>query len=160
MITLVFLSYHSAHHIRRILNNVDKNYYVIVIENSNRFGLSQLHQLRGRVGRGHIQGYCILLYKKNLSNNAKKRIKILKSSNDGFFIAEEDMKLRGFGDVLGYKQSGLKDFKLADPIHHEDLFKLAEKNIKEIENNKNNFQKYDFLLKLFDKADIINEISV
>ena len=135
------------------------NANVIVIENSNKFGLSQLHQLRGRVGRGITQGTCILLYKKNLNENAKKRIKILKSSNDGFFIAEEDMKLRGFGDVLGYQQSGVKDFKLADPIHHEDLFKIAEKNIKDIENNENNFQKYEFLLKLFDKADIINEIN-
>ena len=136
------------------------NANVIVIENSNKFGLSQLHQLRGRVGRGTSQGTCILLYKKNLSENAKKRIKILKSSNDGFFIAEEDMKLRGFGDVLGYQQSGIKDFKLADPIQHEDLFKIAEENIKDIENNKNNFQKYEFLLKLFDKADIINEINL
>tara|TARA_B100000029_G_scaffold515969_1_gene625849 strand:- start:1247 stop:3325 length:2079 start_codon:yes stop_codon:yes gene_type:complete len=135
------------------------NANVIVIENSNKFGLSQLHQLRGRVGRGMIQGTCILLYKKNLSENAKKRIKILKSTNDGFYIAEEDMKLRGFGDVLGYKQSGIKDFKLADPIHHEDLFKIAEKNIADIEANKNNIKKYDFLLKLFDKADIVNEIS-
>ena len=136
------------------------NANVIVIENSNKFGLSQLHQLRGRVGRGTSQGTCILLYKKNLSENAKKRIKILKSSNDGFFIAEKDMKLRGFGDVLGYQQSGIKDFKLADPIQHEDLFKIAEENIKDIENNKNNLQKYKFLLKLFDKADIINEINL
>ena len=97
------------------------------------------------------------MYKKNLSNNAIKRIGILKSSNDGFFIAEQDMKLRGFGDVLGYKQSGIKDFKLADPVHHEDLFKIAENNIKDIEFDENNFKKYDFLLKLFDKADIINE---
>jgi len=115
------------------------NANVIVIENSNKFGLSQLHQLRGRVGRGTNQGICILLYKKNLSDNAKKRIKILKSSNDGFFIAEEDMKLRGFGDVLGYQQSGVKDFKLADPVHHEDLFKIAEKNIKDIEYNEKKF---------------------
>ena len=136
------------------------NANIIIIENSNKFGLSQLHQLRGRVGRGINQGTCILLYKKNLSENAKKRIKILKSSNDGFFIAEEDMKLRGFGDVLGYQQSGIKDFKLADPIQHEDLFKIAEENIKDIENNKNNLQKYEFLLKLFDKADIINEINL
>ena len=136
------------------------NANVIIIENSNKFGLSQLHQLRGRVGRGIAQGTCIMLYKKNLSENAKKRIKILKSSNDGFFIAEEDMKLRGFGDVLGYQQSGVKDFKLADPIHHEDLFKIAEKNIKDIENNEVNFQKYEFLLKLFDKTDIINEINI
>ena len=136
------------------------NASLIVIENSNKFGLSQLHQLRGRVGRGNEQGNCILLYKKNLSENAKKRIKILKSSNDGFLIAEEDMRLRGFGDVLGYQQSGIKDFKLADPIHHEDLFNLAEKNIRDIEVNKVDFKKYNVLLKLFDKADIINQINL
>ena len=136
------------------------NANVIVIENSNKFGLSQLHQLRGRVGRGIRQGSCILLYKKNLSENAKRRIKILKLSNDGFFISEEDMKLRGFGDVLGYQQSGVKDFKLADPVQHEDLFSIAEKNIKDIEHDENNFKKYDFLLKLFDKADVINEINL
>ena len=133
---------------------------VIIIENSNKYGLSQLHQLRGRVGRGNSQGTCILLYKKNLSENGKKRIKILKSSNNGFYIAEEDMKLRGFGDVLGYQQSGIKDFKLADPVHHQDLFMLAEKNIKDIEIDGENFKKYDFLLKLFDKADIINQINL
>ena len=136
------------------------NANVIIIENSNKFGLSQLHQLRGRVGRGVNQGTCILLYKKNLSESAKKRIKILKSSNDGFFIAEEDMKLRGFGDILGYQQSGIKDFKLADPIQHQDLFKIAEEDIKSIEYDENNFKKYDFLLKLFDKANIINEINL
>ena len=136
------------------------NANVIVIENSNKFGLSQLHQLRGRVGRGLNQGTCILLYKKNLSENAKKRIKILKSSNDGFLISEEDMKLRGFGDVLGFQQSGIKNFKLADPIHHEDLFKIADANIKEIESNENNFRKYEFLIKLFDKADVVNEINL
>jgi len=135
------------------------NANIIIIENSNKFGLSQLHQLRGRVGRGSSQGICILLYKKNLSQNAKKRIKILKSSNDGFFIAEQDMKLRGFGDITGYQQSGLKDFKLADPIHHEELFKFAEKNIKDIEKNVINFKKYNFLLKLFDKVDIINQLN-
>ena len=135
------------------------NANVIVIENSNKFGLSQLHQLRGRVGRGISQGSCILLYKKNLSENAKKRIKILKSSNDGFFIADEDMKLRGYGDVLAYQQSGSKDFKLADPIHHEDLFNIAEENIKLIEKNKANFEKYEFLIKLYDKAEIINHID-
>ena len=135
------------------------NANIIVIENSNKFGLSQLHQLRGRVGRGGAQGTCILLYKKNLSEDAKKRIKVLKSSNDGFFIAEEDMKLRGFGDVLGYQQSGIKDFRIADPIHHADLFEIAEKNIKDIEKEENNFRKYEFLLKLFDKADIINQIN-
>ena len=69
------------------------------------------------------------------------------------------MKLRGFGDILGYQQSGLKNFKLADPVHHENLFKIAEENLKFIELDENNFMKYDFLLKLFDKADIINEIN-
>jgi len=135
------------------------NANVIIIENSNKFGLSQLHQLRGRVGRGTNQGTCILLYKKNLSENAKKRIKILKSSSDGFYIAEEDMKLRGFGDILGYQQSGIKNFKLADPIHHEDLFKIAYEHIKDIESDEKNFKKYEFLLKLFDRADIVNVIN-
>ena len=68
------------------------------------------------------------------------------------------MKLRGFGDILGFQQSGIKNFKLADPIQHEELFKIAEKNIKEIELNENNFKKYDFIIRLFDKAQIINEI--
>ena len=136
------------------------NANVIVIENSDKFGLSQLHQLRGRVGRGVLQSTCILLYKKNLSENAKKRIKILKSLNDGFLIADEDMKLRGFGDVLGYQQSGIKNFKIADPVHHEELFKIAEKNIKDIEVSQNSFEKYNFLIKLFDKANIISEIEL
>ena len=135
------------------------NANVIVIENSNKFGLSQLHQLRGRVGRGNMQATCILLYKKNLSENAKKRINILKSTNDGFKIADEDMKIRGFGDILGYKQSGIKEFKLADPIHHEKLFKMAEMNIKEIENKEQNLKKYEPLIKLYDKAEIINQID-
>ena len=134
------------------------NANIIVIENANKFGLSQLHQLRGRVGRGSKQGTCILLFKSNLSENAKKRIKILKNSNDGFDISEEDMKLRGFGDLLGFKQSGLKNFKLADPIHHQDLFLLAEEEIKRIENANEDISKYKILLKLYDQADIINDI--
>ena len=69
------------------------------------------------------------------------------------------MKLRGFGDILGYQQSGIKNFKIADPIHHADLFKIAEDNIKEIELKKINFEKYEFLLKLFDKVNVVNEIN-
>ncbi len=131
------------------------NANLIIIENANKFGLAQLHQLRGRVGRGTIQGTCILLFKEGLSKNAIKRIKILKESDDGFFIAEEDLKLRGFGDLTGYQQSGVKSFRFADPIIHEDLFKLAEDYVKQ--NFKaNNQKKYSFLLKLFDKAEIIN----
>ena len=134
------------------------NANTIVIENANKFGLSQLHQLRGRVGRSSKQSTCILLFKNNLSLNAKKRINILKSSNDGFKISEEDMKLRGFGDLLGFKQSGLKKFKLADPIHNEDLFVLGEKEIKRIEKEEKNLDKYKPLIKLYDQADIINDI--
>ena len=129
----------------------------IVIEDSNKFGLSQLHQLRGRVGRGKNKSICILLYNNNLSANAKERLKILRSTNDGFEIAEKDMNLRGYGDILGFQQSGIKNFKFADPIHHKDLFFLAEKNIKKIEGE--NFKKYENLLKLYDRAEIIHEIG-
>ncbi len=131
------------------------NANLIIIENADKFGLAQLHQLRGRVGRGDKQGTCILLFKEGLSQNAIKRLKILKSSDDGFFIAEEDLKLRGFGDLIGFQQSGIKNFRFADPIYHTDLFKLAEEFIKNISNEINQ-KKYSFLLKLFDKAEIIN----
>ena len=134
------------------------NANVIVIENANKFGLSQLHQLRGRVGRGSKQASCILMFKSNLSENAKKRINILKNSNDGFEISEEDMKLRGFGDLLGFKQSGVKNFRLADPVHNEDLFFLAEKEIKKLEEKNLEIKKYKAMLKLYDQADIINDI--
>ena len=102
---------------------------------------------------------CILMFKSNLSENAKKRINILKESTDGFYISEEDMKIRGFGDILGFKQSGIKNFKLADPIHNNDLFLLAEKEIKRIELDKVNISKYRPLIKLYDRADIINDIA-
>ena len=134
------------------------NANLIIIENANKFGLSQLHQLRGRVGRGKNQGYCILIFKSNLSNNARKRINILKKTNDGFLIAEEDMKLRGFGDLLGFKQSGIKNFKLADPVRDNDLFILAEEEIKRIEKDERDISKYKVLMKIYDKAEIINDL--
>ena len=129
------------------------NANLIIIENANKFGLAQLHQLWEELGEEIKQGSCILLFKDNLSKNSIQRIKILKSSNDGFFIAEEDMKMRGFGDIIGYQQSGEKYFKIADPVDHSDLFLFAEKYIKTIENQ--NLDKYDFLIKLYDKAEII-----
>ncbi|WP_435091261.1 ATP-dependent DNA helicase RecG [Candidatus Pelagibacter bacterium nBUS_30] len=135
------------------------NANVIIIENANKFGLSQLHQLRGRVGRGNKDSTCILMFKSNLSENAKKRINILKESNDGFHISEEDMKIRGFGDILGFKQSGIKNFKLADPIHNSDLFLLAEKEIRRIEKSNEDISKFKPLVKLYDRADIINDIA-
>ena len=135
------------------------NANVIIIENANKFGLSQLHQLRGRVGRGNKESSCILMFKSNLSENAKKRINILKNSNDGFKISEEDMKLRGFGDILGFKQSGIKNFKLADPIHNHNLFILAEQEIKRIESENEDISRFKPLIKLYDRADIINDIA-
>jgi len=135
------------------------NANTIIIENANKFGLSQLHQLRGRVGRGDKDSTCILMFKSNLSENAKKRIKILKDTNDGFLISEEDMKLRGFGDILGFKQSGVKNFKLADPIQNSDLFLLAEKEMRRIEKSNEDISKFKPLIKLYDRADIINDIA-
>ena len=98
------------------------------------------------------------MFKSTLSDNAKKRINILKNSTDGFEISEEDMKLRGFGDILGFKQSGNKIFKLADPIHNSDLFILAEKEIKKLEKANQDIDKYKTLMKLYDQADVINDI--
>jgi ATP-dependent DNA helicase RecG len=134
------------------------NANVIIIENSNKFGLSQLHQLRGRVGRGNKESFCILMFKKNLSKNARKRINILKENNDGFKISEEDMKLRGYGDLLGFKQSGVQSFRLADPVLNEELFLLAEKEVKKIEKDSMNLDKFKSLLKLYDRADILNDL--
>ena len=134
------------------------NANVIIIENANKFGLSQLHQLRGRIGRGSKQSTCILLFKSSLTENAKKRLNILKSSTDGFVISEEDMKLRGYGDILGFKQSGIKMFKLADPVHNEELFRLANKEIEYMEKNNIKLNKYKTLMKLYDQADVINDI--
>ena len=131
------------------------NANLIIIENANKFGLAQLHQLRGRVGRGDKQGTCIMLFKEGLSKNAIKRIKILKQTDDGFLIAEEDLRLRGYGDLIGFQQSGTKNFKFADPVIHDDLFKLSETYISSLDKDIN-ADKYKFLLRLFDKAEITN----
>ncbi len=134
------------------------NASLIVIENANKFGLAQLHQLRGRVGRGKKQGTCILVFKGSLSKKAVQRIKILKKNNDGFIIAEEDMRLRGYGDIIGFQQSGIKYFRIADPIHHRDLFELAENEISKIKKEDFESNKYEFLMKLFDRVELISEI--
>jgi ATP-dependent DNA helicase RecG len=138
----------------------NQNANTMIIENCERFGLSQLHQLRGRVGRGTKNAYCILLYSKNISQNGKRRIQILKSSLDGFYISEEDLKLRGFGDIVGYKQSGEKDFLIADPIYHSDLFEVAKKEIEALELILPNMHnKFSDLLKIFKKDKILNIID-
>lgn len=106
------------------------NASVMIVENAERFGLSQLHQLRGRVGRGAEQSYCILMSGYKLSAEGRKRLEVMVSTTDGFVIAEEDLKLRGPGDLMGTKQSGLLDFKIASIIKDSELMfktrKLAE----------------------------------
>ncbi len=101
------------------------NASVMVIENADRFGLSQLHQLRGRVGRGAEQSYCILMSGHKLTNDAKQRIKTMVETNDGFKIAETDLKLRGPGDIEGTKQSGILEMKIADIIKDEKILRVA-----------------------------------
>lgn len=101
------------------------NATVIIIEHAERFGLAQLHQLRGRVGRSDKASSCLLLYKGPLSVNGKARLEIMRNSQDGFLIAEKDWELRGSGDLLGAKQSGLPNYKLADLDKHKDLLETA-----------------------------------
>ncbi|MBI4224455.1 MAG: DNA helicase RecG, partial [Deltaproteobacteria bacterium] len=101
------------------------NATAMVIEHAERFGLSQLHQLRGRVGRSHFQSYCILMADYRRSEDAKRRLNIMVESNDGFRIAEEDLEIRGPGEFLGTKQSGMPDFKVANLARDMDILSLA-----------------------------------
>jgi ATP-dependent DNA helicase RecG len=98
---------------------------IMVIEHAERFGLSQLHQLRGRVGRGGDQSYCFLVYVQPLGTTAQERLSVMRSTEDGFVIAERDLELRGSGDILGVKQSGALDFKMADLAAHGELLAAA-----------------------------------
>ncbi|WP_353286815.1 ATP-dependent DNA helicase RecG [Wolbachia endosymbiont (group A) of Anthophora plumipes] len=102
---------------------------IMIIENAEQFGLSQLHQLRGRVGRGNKPSFCVLLYD-NLSKSSSSKLKIMCESQDGFYIAERDMMLRGSGDILGTKQSGCMEFKFADLYQDKELLNLAYNNAK------------------------------
>ena len=107
------------------------NATVIMVENAERFGLAQLHQLRGRVGRGRHQSYCIFM-SGSKTKETKKRLEILNKSNDGFYIAGEDLKLRGPGDLFGIRQSGLLEFKLGDIYQDADILKAASETASEI----------------------------
>ncbi|MBT3561909.1 MAG: ATP-dependent DNA helicase RecG [Flavobacteriaceae bacterium] len=108
------------------------NASVMVIESSEKFGLSQLHQLRGRVGRGSENSYCILMTSNKLSSDARKRIKTMTSTNDGFKVAEVDMEIRGPGNLLGTQQSGLLNLKLANIITDKEILESARDDVKKI----------------------------
>ena len=108
------------------------NASVMVIESSEKFGLSQLHQLRGRVGRGAEQSYCVLLSSIKLSKEARERIKVMCDTNDGFVIAEKDLDLRGPGDIDGTRQSGALNFKLASIINDKASLEKAKELAYEI----------------------------
>lgn len=133
-----------------------KDATIIVIEHPERFGLSQLHQLRGRVGRGDKQSFCILLYDdKKVGKNTVKRLNIMKASDNGFTIAEEDLKIRGIGEVLGLKQSGQQDYLIADLNTDFYLFEQAIYYAQNVIKNKN-LERYKLLLYLFGYNDFFN----
>src|SRR5207247_5680687 len=98
---------------------------IMVVEQAERFGLAQLHQLRGRIGRSDQQSTCVLLYQPPLGEIARQRLAILRETDDGFRIAEEDLRLRGGGEVLGTRQSGLPELRLADLARHAELVAVA-----------------------------------
>ncbi len=119
------------------------NASVMVIESAERFGLSQLHQLRGRVGRGADQSYCILMSKDELSADARKRLGVMVSTNDGFKIAETDLQLRGPGDIQGTQQSGILDLKIADLTKDEAILKYARDRAKDLLKADPSLQKFE-----------------
>ena len=117
------------------------NASVMVIESSERFGLSQLHQLRGRVGRGIHKSYCILMSGNKLSNQSKMRLKTMTQTNNGFLIAEKDLEIRGPGDIMGTQQSGVIDLKIADLVSDQKILTYARKFAKEILDDDKNLSK-------------------
>ena len=114
------------------------NASLMIIENPERLGLAQLHQLRGRVGRGDAESFCVLLYKSPLSENAKARIQIMRETNDGFKIAETDLQLRGPGEVLGTRQTGNLQYRIADIERDQDLIPAAQQHAKHLLKTDNN----------------------
>ncbi|MGL5532609.1 MAG: helicase-related protein, partial [Plesiomonas shigelloides] len=103
------------------------NASLMIIENPERLGLAQLHQLRGRVGRGAVASHCVLLYKTPLTATAQKRLSVLRDSNDGFVIAQRDLEIRGPGELLGTRQTGLAEFKIADLLRDQALIPEVQK---------------------------------
>ena len=139
---------------------------VIIIEESNRFGLAQLHQLSGRVGRSDKESSCILLFKeKNLNEFSRKRINTIKNNADGFNIAEEDLKLRGFGEILGTRQSGYQLFKIIDPLKDTLLMENAFDYAKNLFENRKKLKKEEkdkinLFLKIYNQSSTLKYISI
>jgi len=128
---------------------------IMIIEHANKFGLAQLHQLRGRVGRGNKQGVCLLLYNNEISATSLERLKVMHDTNDGFVIAEKDLQIRGGGEVMGVRQSGIPNFKIANLKEHYDLLKTSSADAKLLLNNDPDLvskrgMAVRFLLKIFD----------
>ncbi|HIV16851.1 MAG TPA: ATP-dependent DNA helicase RecG [Candidatus Alectryocaccobium stercorigallinarum] len=134
------------------------NATVMLIENAERFGLAQLHQLRGRIGRGDLQSYCIFM-QGNPTEETNKRLEIVNNSNDGFYIAKEDLKLRGQGDLFGLRQSGEADFSLADPFEDMETLKKASEAVKNImaEDAELSSEKYSLLAATLEQLDTFSD---
>ena len=137
---------------------------IMIIEHAERFGLAQLHQLRGRVGRGSTQSACLLAYKGPLSEIATSRLQIMRESNDGFRLAEEDLRLRGPGEILGQRQSGMPEFALVDLASHGDMIALARKQADKIIKNDPSLSgpqaaRYRLLLCLFERDNAIKFLA-
>ncbi len=137
---------------------------IMVIEHAEQFGLAALHQLRGRIGRGTVDSYCLLIHHDNLSYNAQERLKTIRNHHDGFIIAETDLKLRGGGDVLGVRQSGLPDFKFVDWQSHHHLLEhaqiMAEQSLSQYQQaDKASKEKITLLLHLFEHDNAVRLIQ-
>jgi ATP-dependent DNA helicase RecG len=137
------------------------NASVMVVEHADRFGLSQLHQLRGRVGRGRKQSYCFLMAQDNPGEDAKKRLKVMVQSADGFKIAEKDLEIRGPGDFIGTRQSGLPDLRIANIVRDQELLQSARREafglVKEdpgLKRPENRYLRYALEIKWENKLDL------
>ena len=130
----------------------------MIIEYANNFGLAQLHQLRGRIGRNNLESNCVLLYHNELSQEGKDRLLVMKNSNDGFYISEQDLKMRGSGEIFGTKQTGLPSWKFFNPYLDLELISDVRENCKSLMTSYHkNKEKINFLTSsFFDKGKIDN----
>mgnify|MGYP003341063594 CR=1 FL=1 len=131
---------------------------IIVIEHAERFGLAQLHQLRGRVGRSNEQSSCLLVYQGPLNEIASKRLGVMRTTNDGFIIAEKDLDLRGPGEFLGQRQSGMPEFALADLGAHRDLLVTARKEATRMLET-GDTEQLELLLSLFERDSAVKFLA-